>query len=437
MKKILILSVGGSCAPLINAIKGADADFVYFFCSKGDKGSAITVDGSGDPCGDKRQTQCPECGHKYYLGNPKGKAIVVQAGLDPSKYEVVTVDDPDDLNECHSKLLELERKIRQTHGDTCKVVANYTGGTKTMSVAIVLAGLLTEAWELSLNVAPRSDIIKVTGGDVPVAIDKWRIFCQNQLEFVRKSLRGFDYSSATSLISEMLSRPLERSLRTQLIEASQICQAFEQWDKFQHDNALRLLETYGERYSQHIIVLKRILAKTRSTGYEIVGDLLNNAARKAHRKHYDDAVARLYRAMELFAQVRLLEITVKDQRKRKQRLKQVSGFPLELSDLPEELQKEYETWVKNANKLLLGLREDYELLLKLDDPLGREFKKRENKILTALNRRNLSIGAHGLTPLEERAYHMVEKALKGFIHDVCEEIRIELDAPQFPQEGIV
>ena len=32
MKKILVLSVGGSAVPVINAIKNNDPDYVYFFC---------------------------------------------------------------------------------------------------------------------------------------------------------------------------------------------------------------------------------------------------------------------------------------------------------------------------------------------------------------------------------------------------------------------
>jgi hypothetical protein len=39
MKKILVLSVGGSAEPVINAIKNNDPYFVYFFCSSGQKGS--------------------------------------------------------------------------------------------------------------------------------------------------------------------------------------------------------------------------------------------------------------------------------------------------------------------------------------------------------------------------------------------------------------
>lgn len=426
MKKILILSVGGSPEPIVNAIKTYNPDFAYFFCSSGPKGSVVTIDSPGDPCGDKRKSKCHQCGHEFYLGNPEGKAIVFQAGLDRPKYEIITIDDPDDLNECYLKLLNLAGAIKEKFGENCQVIANYTGATKTMSVAMVLVGLMTEEWDLSLNIGPRLDLIKVRGGDVPVVIDKWRIFCQNQLDSVKKSIEKFDYAYAAYSISEMLSRPLDRSIRTPLIEAKQICQAFDLWDKFYHQKALELLTPYGPRFSSYIVVLKKIIGMTKSTGYEMVGDLLNNAERKAHQSYYDDAVARLYRATELFAQIRL--------EKHPNRYKTGN---LKLTDLPENLRKEYESHVIEGNKLILGLREDYDLLYKLGDLLGHKFKEREEKVLNALTRRNLSIGAHGLKPLNEEDYLLVKNVLKGFIEDMANEAGINLQMSQLPQTGIL
>ncbi|MDB9309098.1 hypothetical protein PN471_10700 [Aphanizomenon sp. CS-733/32] len=46
---------------------------------------------------------------------------------------------------------------------------------------------------------------------------------------------------------------------------------------------------------------------TEGHGYEIVQDLILNAERRATQQRYDDAVGRLYRALELLAQIRLLK----------------------------------------------------------------------------------------------------------------------------------
>jgi hypothetical protein len=423
MKKILVLSVGSSAEPVVNAIKSYEPDFVYFFCSSGPKGSEVTIDSPGDPCGDKRRSKCPDCGHDYYLGNPKGKAIVVQTGLDGDQYEIVTVDDPDDLNKCYQSLLNLTESLKERYGDA-QIIANYTGGTKTMSVALALVSVMTQQWDLSLNIGPRTDLIKVRSGDVPVVIDKWRIFWQSQFDSLGMLLDNYYYAFVAHSVSAILLQPLDKQLQVQLIEIRRICEAFDLWDKFQHQKALELLEPYGSRFAPYIIRVKKILEKVKATGYETVSDLLSNAERRAAQYSYDDAVARLYRATELFAQIRL---------------KKEYGYKtgdLKLEQLPKHLQEKYNGYIKD-DKLMLGLRKDYELLSDLGDPLGKSYGQQEGRILEAIKRRNLSIGAHGLTPLAEEDYLIVKNTLEGFIIKAASEIGLNLEKEQLPGREIL
>ena len=423
MNKILLLSVGGSADPIVNAIKEHNPDFVYFFCSSGPKGSEKTIDSPGDPCGDKRNTKCPECGHIYHPGDPKGRAIVFQAGLAKEQYEIVTINNPDDLNACYQRLLELAEQIEERHED-CQVIANYTGGTKTMSAAMALAGIMTPQWDISLNIGPRRDLIQVRSGDVPVVIDKWSIFYQNRLESFREPLENHYYAFVAGSISEMLHRPIEGSLRDRLIEVRVICEAFDLWDRFRHEGALELLEPYGGRFAPYIIHAKKILGMIRATGYELVSDLLKNAERRAVQKHYDDAISRLYRATELFAQIRL---------------EKEYGYQtgdLRLNQLPKDLRDEYKEHLR-GDKLILGLRDDYELLSKLKDPIGRTFKEREARIIDALTRRNSSIGAHGLIPMGEEDYRLVKNDLEGFIMEAARGIGLDLKMEQLPGSEIL
>jgi len=416
--RILLVSVGGSADPIVNAIKEHNPDFVYFFCSAGPGGSEMTIDSPGDPCGDKRKTRCPECGHTYHPGDPKGRAIAFQAELEQGRYEIVTIDNPDDLNACYQRLLELAERIKARHGDS-RVIANYTGGTKTMSAALALAGIMTPAWDISLNIGPRRDLIQVRSGDVPVVIDKWSILYQNRLESQRELLENHYYALVAGSISEMLHRPIEGSLRDRLIEARVICEAFDLWDRFRHEGALELLEPYGGRFAPYIIHAKKILGVIRATGYELVSDLLKNAERRAVQKHYDDAIARLYRATELFAQIRL---------------EKEYGYQtgdLRLNQLPKDLRAEYEEHL-TGDKLILGLREDYVLLSKLKDPIGRTFKEKEARIIDALTRRNSSLGAHGLIPMSERDYRLVADSLGGFIMEASRGIGLDLKVEQLP-----
>jgi hypothetical protein len=100
------------------------------------------------------------------------------------------------------------------------------------------------------------DLIQVKTGDVPVVINKWELFYQSQLEFLKGFLDNYYFAFVARSISEMLSHPLDKSLRVKLIELRQICEAFDLWDKFQHEKALELLEHHGKRFSAYIINLK-------------------------------------------------------------------------------------------------------------------------------------------------------------------------------------
>ena len=99
--------------------------------------------------------------------------------------------------------------------------------------------------------------------------------------------------------------------------------------------------------------------------------------------------------MELFAQIRI------------EKTKGYKLGKLTLKELDEELRPEYSKYMKENDRLLLGLREDYELLYKMKDPIGNEFKENEGSLLEALKYRNSSILAHGITPLKQKDFNFV------------------------------
>lgn len=425
-QKVLILSVGGSCEPVVRAIRETQPDFVYFFCSAGPRGSEAAVDGPGHPCGDARQAVCPACGGKVPLGDPTGRAIVVQAGLAPGSYEKITVDDPDDLTACYTRLADLAAGLSRRHAGEIQVVANYTGGTKTMSVALALAGLLREKWDLALNLGARRDLIKVASGtDMPLIIDKWQVFNRLQVEAARACVARFDYAGADQVLAQMSSRPAPRDFQRRLQKARQLIRALESWDRFDHEAAFQAFASVEGLFPEHFVALKRLLGQAKAHGYEKVADLQVNAARRAHQGRFDDAVARLYRAVELLGQVRL------------QKAHGLDTGDLKLAALPEDLQRRYATRVREDGQVVLGLIEDYELLWGLKDPVGEVYQDWKPKVLNAIKCRNLSIYAHGLEPLQDRDYHEVEGVLTGFMEAALKVVGIKLRYLQLPREEII
>ena len=110
MPKALIVSLGGTPDPIIKSIEEHKPDYLYFFSSQ-------------------------ESNTKEY---PNIKKKLDEMGIFP-KIESVIVDDINDLVHCYEKAHEMASKIEKQGLSTEDVVVDYTGGTKTMSAALVLA----------------------------------------------------------------------------------------------------------------------------------------------------------------------------------------------------------------------------------------------------------------------------------------------------------
>ena len=408
MKKILVATVGGSCAPIVNAVQMDSYDHVFFVCSTGSRGSEMAVNGEGKPCKEGRDGR-------------KDKSIVAQTGLSEDRYTKWSLEDPDNLGICYQRFKELRATIRQTFGHESHVVANYTGGTKTMSVALSMAALAS-GWELQVNRGPRVDLVKVRHGDVPVFAAMSDIYEDQYTILSNQAVRRYDYGLASVLANDLLKMHLSPDSQRTWADVHAVATGFSLWDSFDHLKALGHLMPFGRYYSNHLVALKKLTGQEEGNGYEPVADLLNNAERRASQERFDDAVARLYRATEMVAQIRLSREHGLDSNK------------LTLNDLPEDLRSEYEPFVRDKDKVLLGLRESFGLLDRLDDPVGRLFLDKGNAVIGALTTRNNSIFGHGTDPVGLEGYEKVKLTLHGFIFEAVRLAEGRLDVPQFPRD---
>ncbi len=412
MRKVLVLTVGGSCDPLVNAIRGRRPDFVCFVCSAGSKGSEITVDGPGKPCKGKDADK---------------ESIVSQAGLSQERYRKFTVDDPDSLEECYRCMEKVERFIYDEFGPDAEIVANYTGGTKTMSVAIAVFSLSRETWKLEFNRGQRTDLVKISYGDAPFAVSKQEVFVRQQLDTtIRTLLEKHHYAEAVEVMDGLTKETLFPDTMNRLLRLYNICRAFDFWDRFEHRMAFDLLKVYAktEFSRDYLIPLRKIVEGYKATGYEKVWDIVLNAERRSIQGRYDDAVARLYRATEMLAQTRLkLQYNL-----------DTSDLPLE--GVPEDLREDYAK-LGGDGKVKIGLDRAYRLLAGLKDPVGEFYMGNEGRIKNALLRRNSSILAHGTDPISENEYRQVKEILVGFIEMCFKVMDIVVDLRQFPGGSIV
>lgn len=402
---LLALTVGGSCAPVVTAIRDYAPDFVVFIVSTGSSGSRSMVDGQGKPCSAEDRTPLPN--------------ILEQTGLPDDKYAFIELDDPDTLHLCYQKIHDGLSKHTTERADWRKI-ADYTGGTKTMTAALILAALQL-GWELSVVRGDRTDLLKVRDGtEMASLVNTWEVRARQQLELAETLFNQYAYSSAEKLAENLVrAAPLSPELQREIQRFVTLSRGFDAWDRFDHARAAQILAPYQAEIVPHWKFLKILTGQSKGTGYEPVFDLIRNAERRAARGRYDDAVARLYRALEMLAQIRL-----------KQREPSLDSSDLKLDLLPENVRQAY---ANRQGKIKLGLLEDYDLLNALGDPLGKSFASERGKILATIEKRNASILAHGTQPCDETIYREVHSEILRLLEQGLSALGVRVDGPQFPR----
>lgn len=411
-KKILVVTVGGSCEPIVNAVGSPPAyDFVYFVCSSGkhDNASERQVDGKGRPCGKAE-------------GAP---SIVQQTGLEESRYEKVLFDvttEIDDLPRLYHGLKRLASAIEERF-PAAQVTANYSGGTKSMSAALVLAAI-DAGWNLQLNKGMRGDVVKIKAGDVPVLVATDGLNAERNSALFQEAFSHYNYSMAKMVADSTLQQlRLIPKEQTRWLEWGQVAHGLNLWDSFFYKEAREILAPVARYVARYLPFLGAIASGKRGAGYCIVLDLILNAERCAHRERFDDGVSRLYRALELLAQARLREEFG------------LETGRLDINDprIPEGFKKE---WAQPDEKGLfkVPLMRAYELLLELGDPFGREFDSRRDLLQGMLTIRNGSFLAHGFEPVDGEDFARMHHAVKDFVEECMKLADFTLDIPsQLPR----
>ncbi|MFN7357555.1 MAG: TIGR02710 family CRISPR-associated CARF protein [Pseudanabaena sp.] len=436
MTKILFITVGGSHQPIVTSIKSQNPDRVVFICSDGAKGSKSQVLGEGKPCEVRKGTEVIES-----LPN-----IPTQLGLGDrfdAERDLVLIQETDNLKECYRKINQKIREVKQ-ESPRAEIAADYTGGTKTMSVALATAALDSEINLFITTSTTRQNLIKVESGErTRKATTTGVVVTKTVDKALPVYLQNYNYTAAIADLQNLLqSTELSSDQTRQIDELLDQCEGFDAWDRFDHRVALSRLQPYMRQtniqpyglFLKKVIASRGLLDKELDTsdgmtghGYEVVEDLLLNADRRASQKRYDDAVGRLYRAIELLEQIRLFKqygILTGD---------------VDISKLPAQLQTEYEAR-KASNtkkKLQLALFQSYDLLSKFtEDPLGQLFLVYKDRILNSLETRNNSLFAHGFQPISENSYRAFNQVIGGFIREgiaVVSSAKTKSSSRQFPQ----
>ncbi len=301
---IAVISVGGTTEPVVTSILTHQPDFVCFFASQ------QSLDTIGEI---KRQ--------------------IKEQGLSIEDYKVVC-DDVNDLVHCYQKAVECTERLCASRCDQSSVVVDYTGGTKTMTAALTLA---TVAHGYSFSYVGGEKRTKnglgvvISGHEVVrTGVSPWQIFAVEEKKRIALFIATFQYEAAIATMRQTLGN-LQTGESEVWSGIAETLEGFLAWDNFDHKTAVKRLSSgihklglcerfglekpvgeYLQKTRDNFAILNKMNDETTFFAKMhpvFVGDLVANAGRRAQQSKYDDAVARLYRALEMIGQIAFTEQT--------------------------------------------------------------------------------------------------------------------------------
>jgi CRISPR-associated protein (TIGR02710 family) len=409
----MLVNVGGATAPAVHTLNEQQPRFICFFVSAESK-SAIQ------------------------------SAILPALNYSPEHYDWIETPAPQSLLACYQALYEeLPRLLRKWGVSPEQLAVEYTAGTKPMSVAAALMTIETSSQYFYVGARDpsgrdRDGIGVVLDGKefTWFQTNPWEALAVRARQEIALLFNLGRFAEARERV-QRLEKVVSPELQPVYRALADLIEGYLLWDRFEYKRAQAqisraldplkiylagradpLRATLDEVEAQVSFLRRRLQDDEEASRLDIL-DLVANAQRRAEKaRRYDDAVARLYSALESLARYRLWY---------SHRIK-TGGVPADA--LPEALRETYVRQYSDPSDpnapLKLGLDASYRLLAALDDPLGRKYLEREKDVSQVLNARNQSRLAHGSNPLREDVYQRMLAIVMDFAGIVAE------DLPQFP-----
>ncbi len=347
------------------------------------------------------------------------------------QYELIEITDHEDFSTCASQMRgKLADRVLEWHkrSENHKCVADFTGGTKCMSAALALVARPWPNVNFSYVGGKRCDGRVIDGEEKVVhQVNPWQALGYQVIEDAISAFNCHAYGWGAEQLDRMRCNTGPSTSR-ELNAMSMLFRGYELWDLLEYpkaytefdkcqksinDLAAAMPGTPTTWFEEHIKFalarLKDLRQKTECPTRTLLEDLIANADRRREENRHIDAVARLYRAVEVAAQLRLREQFG------------IDTSNISENDLPKSMRKRFEHQPA-GKKLTLGLQDAYKLLLSKGDDLGVDFDKMNwnDELKSPLSERNKSIAGHGFKPVSKEVsdnlWHGV-LSLTGISHD--------------------
>ncbi len=415
---VLFCTVGGSHQPILRAIEAVEPRYVCFFCTgkdpdSGKPGSEAQVIGKGKVIK-----------ASYDDDKPTLPNIPVQAGFADDMFEPMMVP-ADDLDGAWQVMRDaMDRLAGRFHG--ARLVADYTGGTKTMTAALVCAALERSDVDLQLVTGARANLVRVPDGTeraMPAGTARLRL--AREMAPWLNAWRRFAYREASDGLRR-IRVGADHPDRSDFDLALALSRGLSRWDDFDHGGALALVKPYQAAVAKRYpAILPTLHVLTHGDGPKrqpaLLFDLWLNAERCAAQARYDDATARVYRLIEWTAQWQL----------RRRLDVETADFP------PDRLPEGVTLQPDRDGKIRLGLWAAWQVV-KLDadmaGPAQAFMTEHEGKLKDRLAVRNGSILAHGFEPVREADWQKMQQWMEQHFLQLLDKLGSEAGLKKRPEQ---
>jgi CRISPR-associated protein (TIGR02710 family) len=350
-----------------------------------------------------------------FLTTPQGSAtvekVVRMLGGSPPPQQTLTVVDAENVENCYRTACEAISNLRARGHGSAAITCDFTSGTKAMTAGLVLAALAEGCSVLSYVGGSRgADGRVVKGGETLLRLRPVQIWLDRYRQQLAEFFNRYQFGAGLEILEEMKILTGDQDVLAEVEQLRHLTLGYDAWDKFDHVKA----QEHFARVRLGVVVRWKLdweanrgfLARVCRAGNkfldEVLCDLFLNAVRRREEGKYDDAVARLYRLIEMVAQATLEQHGI-------------DTADVDPGRLPEAVRPTYESRRSpESGKIVLGLQEGYRILAATGDPLGLGFIGNA-RLRDLLASRNLSILAHGREPVGKEDCEALEAEARALL----------------------
>lgn len=311
-----------------------------------------------------------------------------------------------------------KRKIQELDG--YKIIIDYTSGTKTMTMSAAFASMLYRK-NLYFVGGEREDGVVIRGTEKIISQNLYPIYDDLMISKIKELFNTNRFDAGKSLLEDITKAKKDTY--------ANLFDAYYYFDNVDYNKANKYFITkefiaeWPELKKQFSLNAKALYHLNKEDSamrpFYILGSLINNARRRAEETKYDDAIARLYRSLELIAQIKLNEYGI-----------DTSDVELDILNkhgVEQEFKPDF------SGKIKLSLVQNYELLNNLGDDLGEFYIKNKDEFLATISSRNNSILAHGLNSQTEKQYVKFRDLILKFASVLNPEMDVYIHETEFPE----